>query len=172
MHWWSETMSFRSVESLCVEFIQFIWNKIHVFLKIFNIFDSFIVFFVNLFMSVINSFLNCFQGTSTCSGTLTFHLPKDVEEWVIDLSIIEIIETPIPVEKFRAKLAEVRVFKQVVLIAVHVCKHLKNWIAVKAKIHRVDDVCKITERNITHSSEVKFSKSSRNFLKSLDDCFC
>ena len=172
MHRWSETMSLRSVKPLCVEFIQFEWNKIHVSLEVFQIFDSFIIFFVHLFMSVINSFLDCFQGTSSCRRTFAFHLPKDVQEWVIDLSTVKIIKSPVSLEKFRAKLAEVRVLEQVVLIAVHVCKHLENWIAVKTKIHRVYDVCKITKRYIAHSSQVKFSKSGGNFLKSLENCFC
>ena len=90
-------MSLGSMKPLCVEFIQFIRNEIHVFLKVFNIFDSFIIFFVHLFMSVINSFLNCFQRASSSRRSLAFHLPEDIQEWIIDLSAIKIIEAPISV---------------------------------------------------------------------------
>ena len=123
-------------------------------------------------MSVINSFLNCFQRASSSRRSLAFHLPKDIQEWIIDLSAIKIIETPISVKKLRAELAEVRVLEQVVLIAIHVCEHLENLIAVKSKTHRVNDICEITKRYIAHRSEVKFPESSGNFLESFDNCFC
>ena len=75
MHWWRDAMSFGSSKPFGVELIQFEWYILHFILQLLYIFHSFIIFFVDPFMSVINSFLDRFQRTTSSCWTFAFHLP-------------------------------------------------------------------------------------------------
>jgi len=67
-----------------------------------------------------------------------------------------------------ADITEVTIFEQAVIVIVHICKDLEDYIPVEAKLKLVNHAGEIGERYCATCSNIESTKSCRDFSKFFD----